>query len=155
MESSMYKSSILILGAAMLAGATAMPARAMVHQIGSVNVSNDHYTDVSWQHFEGPVIRLRMVAEGDAIDCDHVAVTYYDGTTHNVFSGTMVKGSIETITFPEGDSRIRYVDFACKAASVDGARIALSSVSEGWDRDRWAREPHVTTYEADASAYSR
>lgn len=146
----MYKSSILILGAAMLAGATAMPAHAMVHEIGSVNVASDHYTDVSWQHFEGPVIRLRMVAEGDTIDCDHIAVTYFDGTTHEVFSGTMAKDSIETITFPEGDSRIRHVDFACKAKSVDGARIALSSVSEGWDGDRWAREPQVTTYEADA-----
>jgi hypothetical protein len=39
------------------------------------------------------------------------------------------------------------VDFACKAQSVDGARIALSSVSEGWDRDNWAPEPHVTAYE--------
>ena len=146
----MYKSSLLILGAAMLAGATAMPALAMVHQIGSVNVSNDHYTDVSWQHFEGPVIRLRMVAEGDTVDCDHVAVTYRDGTTHNVFSGTMTKDSIETITVPEGDSRIRDVNFACKAESVDGARIALSSVSEGWDGDAWGREPHVTTYESDA-----
>ena len=146
----MYKSSFLILGAALLAGATALPAKAMVHEIGSVNVSNSHYTNVSWQHFAGPVIRLRMVAEGDTINCDHVAVTYYDGTTHNVFSGTMVKDSIETITFPEGDSRIRYVDFACKAQAVDGARIALSSVSAGWDPDHWAPQPHVTTYEADA-----
>lgn len=148
----MYKSSFLILGVALLAGATALPAKAMVHQIGAVNVASDHFTDVSWQHFEGPVIRLRMVAQGDAIDCDHVAVTYYDGTTHNVFSGIMVKDSIETITFPEGDSRIRFVDFACKAQNVDGARIALSSVSAGWDADHWAREPHVTTYEADAPA---
>ena len=30
-----------------------------VHQIGSVNVSNDHFTDVSWEHFEGAVERLR------------------------------------------------------------------------------------------------
>ena len=150
----MYKSSLIILGAALLAGATTMPAKALEHQIGSVNVSNDHYTDVSWQHFEGPVIRLRMVAEGDTIDCDHVAVTYHDGTTHEVFSGIMVKDSIETITFPEGDSRIRYVDFACNAQSVDGARIALSSVSEGY-RDNWARVPHVTTYEADAPVVTR
>ena len=146
----MYKSSFLIVGAALLAGATALPAEAMVHEIGAVNVAADHYTNVSWQHFEGPVIRLRMVAQGDTIDCDHVAVTYYDNTTHNVFSGIMVKDSIETITFPEGDSRIRHVDFACKAQSVDGARIALSSVSEGWDRDHWASQPTVTTREADA-----
>lgn len=143
----MRKSSFLILGAALLAGATALPAKAMVHQLGSVNVSANHYTDVSWSHFEGPVVRLRMVADGDTVDCDHIAVTYYDGTIHNVFSGSMAKDSIETITFPEGDSRIRHVDFACKAQSVDGARIALSSVSEGWDRDNWTREPHVTAYE--------
>ena len=145
----MYKSSLMILGAALLAGATAMPAKALDHQIGSVNVSNDHYTDVSWQHFEGPVIRLRMVAEGDTIDCDHVAVTYYDGSTHEVFSGIITKDAIETITFPEGDSRIRHVDFACKAQAVDGARIALSSVSAGWNADKWAREPSVTVTESD------
>jgi hypothetical protein len=153
MESSMRKSSLLVLGVAFLAGASAMPAQALVHQIGSVNVSSDHYTDISWTHFEGPVVRLRLVADGDTVDCDHIAVTYYDGTTHEVFSGTMVKNSIETITFPEGDSRIRNVDFACKAQSVDGARIALSSVSEGWDRDLWAREPHVTTYESGEAIY--
>ena len=50
---------------------------------------------------------------------------------HDVFSGTLPKGSIETITFPEGDSRIRNVDFACKAQTLDGARITLSAVSEG------------------------
>ena len=126
---------------------TALPAVADVHQIGSVNIASDHYTDVSWQHFEGAVEKLQFVAEGDTIDCDHISVTYRDGTTHTVFGGVMVKDSIETITFPEGDSRMRHVDFSCKAQSVDGARIALSAVSEGWDAGQWAREPHVTTYE--------
>ncbi len=144
----MLKSSLLVVGAALLAGVTTLPADALVHQIGSVNVSSDHYTDVSWAHFEGPVVRLRLIAEGDTVDCDHISVTYHDGTTHEVFSGTMVKDSVETITFPEGDSRMRHVDFACKAQSVDGARIAISSVSEGWDRNEWERDPHVTTYES-------
>ena len=128
----MRKSSIAVLGAALLAGAaTALPAKADVHQIGSVNVAADHYTNVSWEHFEGPVERLQFVATGDTIDCAHISVTYRDGTTHTVFSGVMTKDSIETITFPEGDSRIRDVDFACKAQSVDGARISLSAISEG------------------------
>ena len=144
----MRKSSIAVLGAALLAGAaTALPAKADVHQIGSVNVAADHYTNVSWEHFEGPVERLQFVATGDTIDCAHISVTYRDGTTHTVFSGIMVKDSIETITFPEGDSRMKHVDFACKAQNVDGARIALSSMSEGWDARAWARTPHVTTYE--------
>jgi hypothetical protein len=144
----MRKTSALILGAAALAAlTTALPARADVHQIGSVNIASDHYTDVSWEHFEGAVERLQFVAEGDNIDCDHISVTYRDGSTHTVFSGPMVKNSIETVTFPEGDSRMRHVDFACKAQSVDGARIALSAVSEGWDDRMWARQPHVTTFE--------
>jgi len=103
---------------------------------------------VSWEHFEGPVDRLQFVAQGDTLDCAHISVTYRDGTTHEVFSGILPKDSIETITFPEGDSRMRHVDFACKAQSVDGARIALSSISEGWDPKWWSREPHVTTYES-------
>ena len=141
------KSSVAILGAVLLAGASALSARAAVHQIGSVHVSADHFTDVSWEHFEGAVERLQFVAEGDTVDCAHISVTYRDGTTHKVFEGVMPKDSIETITFPEGDSRMRQVDFACKARNVDGARIALSAVSEGFDRNQWAREPHVTTHE--------
>jgi len=144
----MRKSTFLILGAAVAVGLAARPAMADVHQVGSVNVSADHYTDVSWEHFEGPVDRLQFVAQGDTLDCAHISVTYRDGTTHEVFSGILPKDSIETITFPEGDSRMRHVDFACKAQSVDGARIALSSISEGWDPKWWSREPHVTTYES-------
>ena len=142
----MLKSSLAILGVALLVGASAT-AKADVHQVGSVNVSSDHYTDVSWEHFEGPVERLQFVAEGDTVHCAHISVTYRDGTTHQVFSGVLPKNSIETVTFPEGDSRMRHVDFACKAHSIDGARVALSAVSEGLGNDRWAREPHVTIYE--------
>jgi len=148
MESSMRKSTLAVLGAAVLVGAaTALPAHADVHQIGSVNVSNDHFTNISWEHFEGPVENLQFVASGDTIECAHISVTYRDGTTHTVFSGILPKDSIETVTFPEGDSRMKHVDFACKARNVDGARLALSSRSEGWDDHAWAREPHVTTYE--------
>jgi hypothetical protein len=141
------KIPLAIFGAVILVAASEQAAKADVHQVGSVNVSADHYTDVSWEHFEGPVDRLQFVAEGDTMDCAHISVTYQDGTTHQVFSGVLPKDSIETITFPEGDSRMRHVDFACKAAALDGARIRLSSISEGYDEDLWARAPHVTTYE--------
>ena len=144
----MNRSSLLILGVAMAAGLATRPAMADVHQIGSVNVSADHYTDVSWEHFEGAVEKLQFVASGDTLDCAHISVTYRDGTTHEVFSGVLPKDSTETITFPEGDSRMRHVDFACKAQSVDGAHLALSAVSEGWDPRWWSREPHVTVYES-------
>ena len=143
----MRMSSLLILSSALcLVGV--LSARAEVHQIGSVNVASDHFTAVSWEHFEGPVQELQFVAQGDTVNCAHISVTYRDGTTHTVFHGLMTKDSVETITFPEGDSRMKHVDFACKAQSVDGARIDLSAVSEGFDREQWAREPHVTVYES-------
>jgi len=141
------KIPLAMFGAVILVAATEQAAKADVHQVGSVNVSADHYTDVSWEHFEGAVERLQFVAEGDTVRCAHISVTYRDGTTHEVFSGVLPKHSIETITFPEGDSRMRHVDFACKAQAVDGAKIRLSSISEGYDDDLWARSPHVTTYE--------
>lgn len=142
------KIPLAIFGAVILVAAAEQAAKAAVHQVGSVNISNDHFTDVSWEHFEGPVERLQFVAEGDTVDCAHISVTYADGTTHTVFSGRLVKDSIETVTFPEGDSRMRHVDFACKAENIDGAKLRLSSISEGYDEDLWAREPHVTTYES-------
>jgi hypothetical protein len=130
--------SILLLAATLGAG-IAVPALADVHQLGAVNISADRYTHVSWSRFEGPVLRLRFVADNDTVDCEHIVVTYRDGTSHDVFSGTLMKNSTETITFPEGDSHIQNVDFACKAMAVDGARISLSAVSEG---PEWA-DPKV------------
>lgn len=116
-----------------LAAALCLGARADVRQIGAVNVSADRYTHVTWSRFDGPVVRLRLIADNDTVDCEHVIVTYRDGVSHDVFSGTLVRDGAETITFPEGDSRIDDVDFACKAQHLDGARILLSSVTD--DRD--------------------
>jgi hypothetical protein len=146
------KSSLLILGAALCMGG-ALPAAAAVHQLGAVNVSADHYTQVSWTRFDGPVERLSFVPDNDAVDCDHITINYKDGTSHDVFSGVLLKDQRQTITFPQSDSRLRSVDFACKARSLDGARISLSAVTEG-DRDLYPdtephmeRQAHVRTFE--------
>jgi hypothetical protein len=121
-----------LLAGAVLCAAGALPALAASHQLGTVNVSADHYTHVSWTQFDGPVERLSFLPENDAIDCDHITVNYQDGTSHDVFSGYLLKGQRETISFRgSDDSRLDSVDFACKAESFDGARIALSAVSEG------------------------
>lgn len=133
----MRKSSLLLFGALLSMGA-ALPAAAAVHQLGTVNVSADHYTLVSWTRFDGPVARLSFTPDNDAVDCDHITINYRDGISHDVFSGVLLKDQRETITFPESDSRLRSVDFACKARSMDGARIALSAVSEG---DRYSAYP--------------
>ena len=78
------------------------------------------------------------------------SVTYRDGTTHDVFSGTLPRDGSETIMFSEGDSRLRDIDFACKARNRDGARISLSALSEGEDftqRDNdWDRPADLSTH---------
>lgn len=121
----------LPFAAALLSLSAAWPAAAAVHQLGAVNVSADHYTQVSWSRFDGPVARLSFMPDSDAVDCDHITINYRDGTSHDVFSGVLLKDQRETITFPGTDSRLRSVDFACKAQHVDGARISLSAVSDG------------------------
>ena len=146
------RKSLLLWGAALGLG-LALPAAADVHQLGTVNVSVAHFTHVRWSRFDGPVARLRFVPVNDTVDCEHIDVTYHDGTTHEVFSGVMVKDSIETVTFPEGDSRIAHVDFACKARQRDGARIVLSALSEGDDAtagpQMWERNADVETHTGD------
>jgi hypothetical protein len=145
----MLKSSLL--AAAGLCLGIALPASAAVHQLGAVNVSADHYTQVSWTRFDGPVEKLSFIPDTDAVDCDHITVNYADGTSHDVFSGVLLKDQRETITFPGTDSRLRSVDFA---------RISLSAISDGEKVSRydgyWADQPaeegidrpaHVRTYE--------
>lgn len=132
---------------------------AAVHQLGAVNVSADHYTQVSWSRFDGPVARLSFVPDNDAVDCDHITINYRDGTSHDVLSGVLLRDQRETITFPGTDSRLRSVDFACKAEHFDGARISLSAVSDGeraggryaepYDEDGAGDRPaHVRTFES-------
>jgi len=139
----------VVVGALLCSGGAIVPAKADIHQLGDVNVSSDHYTHVSWSRFDGPVLRLRLLAANDTVDCEHVLVTYQDGTVHDVFSGVMPRDSMETIRFTEGDSHLRNIDFACKAAHRDGARIILSAVSAGdddFDHDIDASQPaHLRT----------
>ena len=132
----MRHAPIVLLAFALSFGAVCTPASADVHQLGAVNVSAGHYTHVHWSRFDGPVLRLRFIADNDTVDCEHIIVTYRDGTVHQVFSGILPRDGSETILFSEGDSRLRDIDFACKAQSRDGARIILAAVSEGDDLTR-------------------
>jgi hypothetical protein len=150
MESSMRKSPLFAFAA--LLCASALPAVAAVHELGSVNVSADHFTNVTWSQFEGPVDRLSFLPATDAVDCNHITINYLDGTSHNVFTGRLLKNQRETISFPgDQDRRLASVDFSCRAENLDGARIALSAVTDG---DRWTngddafdRSANLDTYE--------
>ena len=135
--------------AALAFAAVATQASAEVHQTGSVNVPVDRFADVSWTKFEGPVNRLRFYADNDTINCEHITVTYRDGITREVFRGSIPLGGYTTVTFPEGDSRMREVAFACKASLKDGARITFTALSEG---QTWAQRELPLTRRADVVA---
>ena len=81
--------------------------------------------------FNGPVARLSFIPANDTVDCDHITVNYMDGTSHDVFSGTLLADQKETITFPDRDSRLSSVNFSCKALTRDGARMDISAVTDG------------------------
>ncbi len=121
----MRKTSILFLAGLSLCAAS-LPAAARA--LGTVNVSAEHYTHVRWTRFDDPVARLSFVPDNDAVDCDHIVITYRDGASYNMFSGVLLKNQEETI-FPDRGSRLESVSFACKAKSRDGARIAITAVS--------------------------
>jgi len=150
----MRKTLLFLAAGAALLGTALPAAAAAIHQIGSVNVSAGKYTDVTWSRFAGPLSRFSFMPENDNVDCDHVTVNYRDGTSHDIFSGAIQAGQRTTITI-EGDRRIRNVDFACKAQSVDGARIALSAATAAdaanfpdgdgnWEEE--GRPAHLTTH---------
>jgi hypothetical protein len=145
----MRRSSLLIFASLLCVGG-ALPAAAAIHELGAVNVSSDHYTHVSWTRFDGPVDRLSFLPATDAVDCDHITVNYLDGTSHDVFSGVLLKDQRETISFPgDQDRRLASVEFSCRAENMDGARIALTAVTDGsrFADDDFDRPAHTRTYE--------
>jgi hypothetical protein len=159
MESFMRTSSLLIASAALASAAWAFeaaPAAALDRQLGSVNVSADRYTPVTWSEFDGHVTRLSLVPENDSVDCTHITVNYENGDSYDVFDGTLPAGSTETITVPRGeDNQVSSVDFACKARHIDGARIALFSAAAapGWADSDDDQPAHVRTFESADADY--
>ena len=148
----------LLVFASMLCMGGALPAAAAIHELGAVNVSSDHYTHVSWTRFEGPVDRLSFLPANDAVDCDHITVNYLDGISHDVFSGVLLKDQRETISFPgDQDRRLASVTFSCRAENTDGARIALSAVTDGsrFADDDFDHPATLRTYEGGDGFYSR
>jgi hypothetical protein len=144
----------LLLGAVLCTGLATletMPAAAVDHEFGSVNISSTGYTDVLWNRFGGPVDHVTFMPVNDAVNCEHISLIYADGAVHQVFSGYIAQGQHTTITLPPpnpGD--VREVRFSCRAEKMDGAKISLAATTEGWPRDwesAWdeAHPAHVTT----------
>jgi hypothetical protein len=121
----MRKTRLIAIAAALAAG-TAMPAMAEWNHVGDLEASPDHYSNVQLAGFAGPVEQLRIRAEGGA-DCDDVRVTYENGQTQPVFSGTIPDGQDQLVTFPDQTRRVEAVSLHCRAERDDGAHIAVAA----------------------------
>lgn len=132
----------LLIGSALAAAAvavTAGSAAAVDTEIGGVNVSNSEYTDVLWTRFGGPLNHFTLIPTNDSVNCRDVTINYSNGQSSTIFRGFIAKGQHTTVALPPpnpGD--VRSISFACKADTIDGARIALAAVTDdwpaGWDR---------------------
>jgi len=128
----------------LLAGGVLCAALATIHagravaadtEIGSVHVSAATQTDVRWSRFGGPVSHLTLVPVTDAVNCEHITINYRNGDSSTIFRGYIAKGQHTTIALPPpnpGD--VRDVTFACKAETIDGARISLAAVTDDWPK---------------------
>jgi len=128
----------LVMGAVLCVGLATLntqQASALDREFGSVNISNSQFTDVRWDRFGGPLDHVCFMPVNDAINCEHITITYMDGVRHQVFSGFIAEGQQTTITLPPpNDGRVREVSFACKAEKMDGARISLAATTESWPK---------------------
>jgi len=120
----MRKTCVIAIAALLSAGA--MPALAEWNHVGDVQVSPERYSNVQLGGFTGPVEQIRMHSAGRA-DCDDVRVTYENGDTQQVFSGTILDGQDQTITFPDPSRNVRAVALDCRAAHEDGAHISVAA----------------------------
>ena len=66
-----------------------------------------------------------------------------------MFRGSIPLGGYTTVTFPEGDSRMREEAFACKASLKDGARLTFTALSQG---QTWAQQALALQRRADVVA---
>jgi hypothetical protein len=124
-EIAMRKTRVIAM-AALLAAGTTIPALAEWNHVGDVQISPDHYTNAQMGSFTGPVDRIRFHSSGRS-DCENIRVTYSNGDTQEVFSGTILDGQDQTITFPDRSRRVESVSLNCRAAHDDGARIAVAA----------------------------
>jgi hypothetical protein len=131
--------------AALLAAGTAMPALAEWNHIGDLEASPDHYSNVQLGGFTGRVEQIRINAAGRA-DCDDVRVTYENGDTQDVFSGTIPGGQDQLITFPDQSRRVEAVSLNCRAEREDGAHIAVSADIPAFRATDDHPPPHTSSY---------
>ena len=121
----MRKTRVIAI-AALLAAGSSLPALAEWNHVGDIQVSPDQYSNVQLGAFTGPVDQIRLHSAGRA-NCDNVRVIYENGDTQEIFSGAILDGQDQTISFPDRSRRLEAVSLDCRAAYEGGAHIAVAA----------------------------
>ncbi len=117
--------NLRILGlTAFFAVTAAVPASATF--VGDVHVSDQvdqHGKEV--RSFTGPVSQLEFSTPDD-VSCSSIEITFADGSTRNVFSGTLTEGTPQSVELGRRTD-VESVTFKCWARGMDNARIEVAS----------------------------
>jgi hypothetical protein len=136
----MNRTHLAVLAAVLCAGA-ATPALADWSSIGSVNVRHGRDRDVRTFDLGGPVDRLQLRVEDNAVECRSVNATFGNGTTRQIFSGRLYENRPTTIDLPGNNRNIKRLSFTCSAGKWHDATIRIAA-DIGSHRDEWRRNPN-------------
>ncbi len=142
----MIKAHTLALAAAVTAGAAviSVPAMAAYVQLGQVDVGYRVDRSATWNRFGGRMEGLRLRADGSDIYCRSIKVQYGNGRTGNVYSGALREDRPVYVDLAGGSRIVRRVDFVCRSAERQGARIRIMA-DVGRYQDEWRRSPDWAT----------
>lgn len=135
----MNKTRLAVLAAALCAAA-ATPALAEWDSIGSVNISGRD-RDVRNFDLGGPVDRISLRVENNAVDCRSITATFGNGSTRQIFSGRLYENRPKSIDLPGNNRNIKRLAFHCSAGRWHDATIRIAA-DIGSHRDEWRRNPN-------------
>ncbi|MEO8384272.1 MAG: hypothetical protein ABI583_03445 [Betaproteobacteria bacterium] len=140
------KHSIRIIAVALLASSSTFPAfaavppRAGMENLGTVDVSRQPDRDVVYNRFGGAMERLQLRATDSDINCRSVTARFGNGRSRQIFSGRLVEGRAVNVDLP-GDARhVSSLTFNCRADERWGGKVRILA-DVGQNRAEWMRSP--------------
>ncbi len=113
-----------MLGLAALFASAAIPVMA-AEFVSTIVVSDRFDRMTQMTHFSGPVNTIRLSSPDD-VSCRSVMITFADGTTRSIFTGTMLAGDAHVIALDD-DRLLRSVTFNCRSLNLGQASIDLAA----------------------------
>jgi hypothetical protein len=124
----------------MLGVGLSAPAMADYVRLGSVDVGYHTDKDTAWNRFGGGMEGLRLMADGNDVNCRSIVAHFGDGTQQNVFTGKLREDRPIEVDLRGGTRRVRDVSFTCRSDERGGAKIYLSAEIGRYKND-WMKSP--------------